>query len=276
MHKDMWMFMSAVSIATFPSGCASQDIPQMYRGRMFERISPAAAYGDKAGFTGPVLGPGSYDVSSTGEIHKVECSTVTARNTLASVTKDGVPIGLKVYVRFHADCTDDGVEKLLDALPVDENNTITAARIFQVYVQPEIGALARAVFSPLLARDVYEKREALLEDVRGRILRVMAEADHHVIVEGVNFSDVTLPPDLQKANIELAVQAAQQDKAAAERDRIPAETKKPDGQDQRAGAWRTQEPQDPAAKGAAPAANHPATSADVSDAAPAPDENPYH
>ncbi len=37
-------------------GCASQDIPQAYRGRMFHRTGPFAFYSGGNGFDGPVLG----------------------------------------------------------------------------------------------------------------------------------------------------------------------------------------------------------------------------
>jgi regulator of protease activity HflC (stomatin/prohibitin superfamily) len=266
---------SALTIATLATGCASQDIPQAYRGRLFERASPLGAYTGKTGFTGPVLGPGSYTASTNGEIHKVECATVTARETLTPLTKDGVPLALSVYVRFHADCTDYGVERLLDALPVDDNNTVTAARVFQVYVQPEIGEAVRQVFAPVTARDVYEKREALLEDVRTRLLKMVSHRDKHLVVmHDVNLSDLTFPPDIERANTELAVQAARRDTAAAERDRIAAEIEMAEMRlEQKSGA---RSPQSPAASEAQQPSARPAAATESGDPAPAADDNPYN
>ena len=39
--------------------CASQDIPQAYRGRMFHRTGAFAFYSGGNGFDGPVLNPGT-------------------------------------------------------------------------------------------------------------------------------------------------------------------------------------------------------------------------
>jgi regulator of protease activity HflC (stomatin/prohibitin superfamily) len=241
---------------------------------MFERSSTLGAYTGKTGFAGPVLDPGTYDVSATSEIHKVECATFTAHEALAPLTKDGIPIGLNVYVRFHADCTDDGVEKLLNAMPVDKSNTVTARRIYRVYLHPEVGEAVRHVFSPVLARELCENREALLEDVRTRLLRMILQRNHDaVVVQDVYLSDVTFPPDVQKANVELAVQAALRDKAAAERDRVAAEAGIAKMRlEQRASA---RQPADPAATRAEPAADNPATGSEANDAQHAADDNPY-
>jgi regulator of protease activity HflC (stomatin/prohibitin superfamily) len=262
-------------IAALACGCASQDIPQAYRGRLFERVSPLGAYTGKTGFTGPVLGPGSYTASTNGEIHKVECATVTAREALTPLTKDGVPLALSVYVRFHADCTDYGVERLLDALPVDESNSVSAARIFQVYIQPEVGEAVRQVFAPVRAREVFDNRVALLEDVRNRLLKMIAARDKYLVVlRDVNLSDLTFPPDVERANMELAVQAARRDTATAERDRVAAEIELAEMRlEQKTGARPAQQP---AAKGAQPAADRPGTTNETTDTTPAADDNPYN
>ena len=42
----------------FLNGCASEDILQAQRGRMFGRTGAFAFYSGKTGFFGPVLGPG--------------------------------------------------------------------------------------------------------------------------------------------------------------------------------------------------------------------------
>ena len=63
----------------------------------------------RTGFYGQVLGPGTYFTGTYDELHKVECSTMTVREPLWALTKDGVQFGLNVYVRFSPDCSDTGV-----------------------------------------------------------------------------------------------------------------------------------------------------------------------
>src|SRR5579859_3490116 len=101
------------AVAALALGCASQDIPQAYKGRMFDRTGALAFYTGGKGFTGPVLGPGSYFTGTYDEIRTVDCSMVTKREALTALTKDGVQFGLDIYVRFAADCAEHSVEVLL-------------------------------------------------------------------------------------------------------------------------------------------------------------------
>jgi hypothetical protein len=214
----------ALATGLLVSGCASQDIPQAYRGRMFDRTGPLAFYSGKTGFTGGVLGPGTYFTATYNEIHKVECSTMTVREPLKAMTKDGVQFGLNIYVRFSPDCSDDGVRNLLAALPVDENDNVTASRVYETYVQPAVGEAVREVVSPVRANDVNDHREDILEQIRKRFLEMIAQRDRHIaMVYEVNLSNLDFPEDMDRANTERAIQGILRDKAIAERDRVTAE-----------------------------------------------------
>ena len=151
---------------------------------------------------------------------------MTVREPLKALTKDGVQFGLNIYVRFSPDCSDEGVNTLLTALPVDQNNSVTAAVVYQTYVQPAVDEAAREVISPVRANDVNDHREEILANVRKRFLDMVAHRDKHIaIVQEVNLSDLDFPTDMNKANTERAVQAILRDKAIAERERVTAEIK---------------------------------------------------
>ena len=213
-------------LAVCAVGCASMDIPQAYRGRMFDKTGPLAFYSGKTGFTGRVLGPGTYFTATYNEVHKVECSTVTVREPLTALTKDGVQFGLNVYVRFAPDCSDQGVNSLLTSLPVDSENNISAMRVYQTYVQPAVGEAVREVISPVRANDINDNREEILSQVRRRFLEMVARRDKHIAtVYEVNLSNLEFPDDMDRANTERAIQAILRDKAIAQRERVTAEIK---------------------------------------------------
>lgn len=210
----------------FVSGCASADIPQAYRGRMFGRTGPLAFYSGRTGFYGDVLGPGTYFTGTYDEIHKLDCSTLTVREPLTALTKDGVQFGLNVYVRFSPDCSDDGVKTLLTSMPTDEQMSVSAMRVYQTFVQPALGEATREVVSPVRANDVNEQREEILANVRKRFLEIVQRREKHMAtIYEVNLSNLDFPDDMDKANNERAIQAILRDKAIAERERVTAEIK---------------------------------------------------
>ena len=216
----------ALAAAALTFGCASADIPQAYRGQMFGRTGPLAFYSGRTGFYGPVLGPGTYFTGTYDEIHKVECSTLTVREPLNALTKDGVQFGLNIYVRFSPDCSNDGVQTLLAALPTDADGNVGAMRVYQTYVQPAVGESVREVVSPIRANDVNDQREEILANIRKRFLEIIAHREKHIAtVYEVNLSNLDFPDEMDKANTERAVQAILRDKAIAERERVTAEIK---------------------------------------------------
>jgi regulator of protease activity HflC (stomatin/prohibitin superfamily) len=206
------------------AGCATEDIPQAFKGRMFGRTGPLAFYTGRTGFYGPVLGPGTYFTGTYDEIHKVDCSTLTVREPLNALTKDGVQFGLNIYVRFSADCSDAGVQTILGALPVEDGHNVSAMRIFQIYVQPAVGEAVREMVSPIRANDVNDRREELLAAIRKRFLEIIAHRERNITtVYEVNLSNLDFPDQMDQANTDRAVQAILRDKAIAERERVAAE-----------------------------------------------------
>jgi regulator of protease activity HflC (stomatin/prohibitin superfamily) len=220
----MRVFAAAVVTALIATGCASEDIPQAFRGRMFGRTGPLAFYAGKTGFYGPVLGPGTYFTGTYDEIHRVDCATLTVREPLNALTKDGVQFGLNIYVRFSADCSDAGVQTILAALPLDQDKTVSAMRIYQTFVQPAVGEAVREMVSPIRANDVNDRREELLASIRKRFLEIIAHREKNITtVYEVNLSNLDFPDQMDMANTDRAVQAILRDKAIAERERVTAE-----------------------------------------------------
>ncbi len=226
--RRRWLVLSRtallVTLGLVSTGCASADIPQAYRGRMFGRTGPLAFYSGKTGFYGPVLGPGTYFTGTYDELHTVDCSTVTMREPLNALTKDGVQFGLNIFVRFSADCSDDGVRTLLSELPPDTSGAVMATRVYQTFVQPAVGEAVREVVSPYRANDINDKREEILALIRKRFLEIISHREKHAaLVYEVNLSNLDFPDQMDEANTDRAVQAILRDKAIAERERVQAE-----------------------------------------------------
>ncbi|HEY2517057.1 MAG TPA: SPFH domain-containing protein [Polyangiaceae bacterium] len=219
-----WKNWLLVGTALLASGCATEDIPQAFRGRMFGRTGALAFYTGRTGFYGPVLGPGTYYTGSYDEIHRVDCSMITMREPLTALTKDGVQFGLNIYVRFSADCSDPGVQQLLGSLAPDEHHTVTSVRVYQTYVQPAVGEAVREVVSPYRANDINDKREEILALIRKRFIEIIAHREKNLaLVYEVNLSNLDFPDEMDSANTDRAVQAILKDKAIAERERVSAE-----------------------------------------------------
>jgi regulator of protease activity HflC (stomatin/prohibitin superfamily) len=217
-------FAFLVWIAMNASACATAEIQQAYRGRMFGKTGFLAFYSGKTGFYGPVLGPGSYFAGTYNEIHVVECATVTMREPLTALTKDGVQFALNIYVRFSADCSDTGVQTLLATLTPDGNRSISTNRVYQTYVQPAVGEAVREVVSPYRANDINDRREEILQSIRKRFLAIIAKRERNAaIVYEVNLSNLDFPDEMDAANTDRAVQSILKDKAIAERERVQAE-----------------------------------------------------
>jgi regulator of protease activity HflC (stomatin/prohibitin superfamily) len=213
-----------LALALTAAGCASQDIPQAYRGRMFSRTGLFALYIGGNGFTGPVLGPGTYYTGGYNELRMVQCSMVTEREPLTALTKDGVQFGLDVYVRFSANCEDESVKKILDRVIPDAEGSISANALYQIFIRPTLGAVVREVVSPYRANDINDKREAVLSSIRQRFMEQMKQTEKDMLtVFDVTLSNLDFPDAMDAANVERAVQAVLRDKAVAERERVEAE-----------------------------------------------------
>lgn len=212
------------SLLLLLTGCASSDILQAHKGRMFDRTGALALYIGGNGFKGPVLGPGTYFTGLYDEIYMVDCSAVTVREPLTALTKDGVQFGLDIYVRFSADCSDKTVEHLLATGIPDKDKTISAGHLYSSLVRPAVGEAVREVVSPYRANDLNEKREELLTGIRKRFMDIMESREKAVIrVYEVNLSNLDFPDAMDAANVDRAVQGILKDKAIAERERVSAE-----------------------------------------------------
>lgn len=215
----------AIACGSLALGCASQDIPQAYKGRMFDRTGPFAFFVGGNGFTGPVLGPGNYFTGTYDEIRTVDCSMVTKREALSALTKDGVQFGLDIYVRFASDCSDRSITILLSTLTPDAGEAISSGKVYETFVRPAIGEAVREVVSPFRANEINDKREEILALIRKRFVEIMTAREKQiVVVYEVNLSNLDFPDAMDAANTDRAVQSILRDKAIAERERVQAES----------------------------------------------------
>lgn len=218
------LFLAAIAIAAL-SGCATQDIPSAHRGRLFSRTGLFAMYAGSKGVTGDVLNPGTHFLGLYNELRVVDCSTATVSEPLDTMTRDGVHFGFNVVTRFSADCTDEGVAKLLGVLTPDNGETISTKQIYETFIKPGIGEVARELVSPLRANELNEKQAEVTAGIKKRFAQIMKAREHKlVLVHEVNVTHLDFPPELDKANLERATQALLKDKAIAERERVRAET----------------------------------------------------
>lgn len=208
----------------FALGCATMDIPQAHRGRMFDRTGAFAFYGGGKGFTGPVLGPGTYYTGAYDELMTVDCSTITEHDPMNVLTKDGVQFGLDMYVRFSANCSDDSVKQLLTSLTPDEPHTISVQKLFTTYVRPAIQSVVREVIAPYRANEINNQHHDIVARIRKRFLEVIASHEGSLIkVYEVALSNLDFPQTMDTANEDRAVQTILRDKAVAARERVSAE-----------------------------------------------------
>ena len=204
--------------------CATMDVPQAHRGRLFDRTGPFVFYTGGKGFVGPVLRPGTYRTGTYDEIMLVDCSTVTEHDPLTVLTQDGVQFGIDIYVRFSANCSDESVVDIFASLSPSENRTITTQQLFETYVRPAIAGVVREVISPHRANEINNLHQQILAEIRQRF---MEEVDAHegdiIQVYEVSLSNLDFPETMDNANEERAVQTILRDKAVAERERVQAE-----------------------------------------------------
>jgi hypothetical protein len=214
------------AVATLSTGCATQDIPQAHRGRLFARSGLLSLYMGGGGLDGKVLDPGTKFLGIYDELRLVDCATTTIREPLDTLTRDGVHFGFDIVTRFSADCSDEGVVRLMSTLHPDKNGeTISAQLIYETYIKPAIGEAARESVSPLRANDLNDKQAEVAKAVKDRFVEFMKTREITTVkIYEVNVSHLQFPPALDTANLERAAQAVLRDKAIAERARVEAET----------------------------------------------------
>ena len=204
--------------------CNSADIPQAYKGRMFDRTGILAGFTGGNGFDGPVLGPGTYFTGLYDELRMIDCSIGSVKEPMSALTRDGVQFGLDIYVRYRADCSDEIVSKTLDAVAPGPNGYITAEQLYNTFVRGALGEAVRENISPHNANDLNNKREDILAGIRKRFLDLLASRPQNFIaIDEINLSNMDFPEEMDHANTERAVQSVLKDKAIAERERVAAE-----------------------------------------------------
>ncbi len=204
--------------------CNSADIPQAYKGRMFDRTGILAGFTGGNGFDGPVLGPGTYFTGLYDELRMIDCSIGSVKEPMTALTRDGVQFGLDIYVRYRADCADEVVSKTLDAVAPGPNGYITAEQLYNTFVRGALGEAVRENISPHNANDLNNKREEILSGIRKRFLDLLASRPQNFIaIDEINLSNMDFPEEMDHANTERAVQSVLKDKAIAERERVAAE-----------------------------------------------------
>lgn len=211
--------MSALSV-----GCATQDIPQAHRGRVFGRTGLWAGYKGPVGFHGSVLDPGTHFLGLYDELRMIDCSMHTMTESLDTMTHDGVHFGFTISVRFNVDCSDASVPVLMTKLAPDREHTISAQQVYATFVNPAIKEAAREFISPYRANELNDKQAEVVSGVRKRFLEIMETRERAVVqVHEVNVGELKFPEQMDHANLERAVQSVLRDKAVAERERIGAE-----------------------------------------------------
>ncbi|MCS6898997.1 MAG: SPFH domain-containing protein [Myxococcales bacterium] len=220
--RSRWISVLAVGVLAI--GCATQDIPQAHRGRIFGRTGFWALYQGNVGFNGPVLDPGTRFLGVYDEVRMLDCSMRTITESFDTMTKDGVHFAFTLSIRFSADCSDDSVVLLLNKLSPDQENIVTSQQIYRVFILPAIKEAAREYVSPYRANELNEKQAEVVTGVRRRFLEIMETRENHIVqIHEVNVGELKFPPEMDNANLERAVQSVMRDKAIAERERIAAE-----------------------------------------------------
>lgn len=157
----------------------------------------------------------------------VDCGTATDRETMTSLTKDGVQFSIDVYTRYSVNCTsDESVQQLLDAVSPDDGTTdIGGKQVFETFARPILGETIREAVSPHVANDINTDREAILGTVPQTFVDRMAkQTPAFIVIQEVNLSNMDFPDELEQANTGRAQQAILRDKAIAERGKVETET----------------------------------------------------
>lgn len=224
--QNVLMILAASVLGLSSLGCNSQDIPQAHKGRMFDKTGALAFYAGGVGFTGPVLGPGTYYTAAYPEIRMVDCSQQNPKEQLSALTKDGVQFSLDMYVQYSANCdNNDAVIALLSKVaPADGKLTVTAGQIYDLYIRSILGEAVRESVSPHNANDINNKREEIYAAITKRFREIIGkQSPQLVVIHSINLNNMNFPAEMIKANTERAVQGIYKDKAVAERDRVTAE-----------------------------------------------------
>lgn len=215
-------------IAIFSSACASEDVPQAHKGRMFDRTGALALYSGGEGFTGDTLNPGTYFTGLYDTVRLADCSQDTAKETLKALTQDNIQFTLDVYITFSANCQDqEAFYALLDRIapaPAGDGadgRTVTRGQIYGRYIRPAIGEAVRQAVSPFKANDINAQRNKIFTDVITNFSASMKELKPSFVdVSDVKLNNLDFPDSLEEANVENAKVSIEKDIATAQRKKI--------------------------------------------------------
>ncbi|GMT48692.1 MAG: hypothetical protein IEMM0008_0231 [bacterium] len=230
MNRKSLLFVSLIlSILYVTQGCLSQDIPQAHKGRMFDKTGALILFVGGHGFTGPVLDPGTYWIGLYDDVLMVDCKDETKKETLPSLTRDGVQFNVDVYVRYSANSEEESIKLILNRLTPDRGKIISSDQLWRVYVRPALGEAVRQAISQYDANDINIKRQDILKEARDVLLSKVrgkkAKTSHInvVTIKEFNISNLGFPKDLIAVNTERAKERMLRDKAIAARGRVEAE-----------------------------------------------------
>jgi len=232
MKKSIYTLIGLLALSTL--GCSSEEIPAAHKGRMFEKTGALAFYSGEVGFTGPILGPGTHYTGLYNELKMVECAQGTKKETLPSLTKDGVQFSVDVYTRFSANCDDDAALKSIldkfspgwtdDEKHPEWKHVIFGVQLYDQLARPALGSSVRKSVSPYIANDINNNREKIFDETTKSFLDDINNQKPKMInILEINLSNLDFPDELDKANVARAEQAVFKDKAIAERERVTAE-----------------------------------------------------
>ena len=80
------------------------------------------------------------------------------KESLDTLTRDGVHFGFDISVRFAADCSDKSVQTALATISPDKGSTISTQYLYETFIRPGIGESVREVVSPYRANELNEKQ----------------------------------------------------------------------------------------------------------------------
>lgn len=215
-------------------GCGTQTIDPTQKGRMIDGTGPLALYTGGKGFTGEVLGPGTYYTGIYDHIKVVECAQKTPKEALTALTKDGVQFGIDIYIRYSPNCDDNkSVQYILeniapgftnDPAHPEWHNTVFAVQLYELYIRPALGEAVRESVSPVIANDVNAKREEIFVTIRKKFAEIISKQNPKLVsISDINMSNLDFPDAMDHANTDRAVQAILKDKAIAEQEKVKAE-----------------------------------------------------
>lgn len=208
-------------------GCSSDLVPQAHKGRMFDKTGLLAGYTGGDGFTGPLLGSGTYFTGIYDTVLLVDCVQDTTKMTLKALTKDNIQFSLDVYVTFGANCSDEkAVFALMNTIAPavgegHDGRTVHRSQVYHRYIRPAMGEAVRQAVGPHKANDINAERDRIFDKVTEKFAKSIAEISPPlVVVNDVKLNNLDFPESLDKANARRAQVAVEKDIAIAERQKV--------------------------------------------------------